>query len=95
MKNKIDVLFDQALDKAVPETWTTLDLKQLLRLKTEFANLIIEQCLQQCDIAADKYADLRMDTVDFPEKSRFATGEGACKFVRNMINDTFRNQNDQ
>ncbi len=32
-KTIIDQLFDKALDKAVPETWTTLEYDQLMRVK--------------------------------------------------------------
>lgn len=43
--NKIDELFNQALDRAVPETWTTLNEDQLSRVKDEFARLIIQDCV--------------------------------------------------
>lgn len=44
MNKRIDELFGKALDEAVPETWTTLNLAQLVRLKTKFAELIVEEC---------------------------------------------------
>ena len=43
-KSLIDQLFDQALDKAVPETWTTLEYYQLMRVKKVFAELLIKEC---------------------------------------------------
>lgn len=43
--NKIDELFGKALDRAVPETWTTLNEDQLNRVKDEFAQLIIQDCI--------------------------------------------------
>ena len=46
---KIDALFNRALDKAVPETWTTLELDQLIKLKTAFARLIIDECAKVAD----------------------------------------------
>lgn len=43
-KSLVDQLFDQALDKAVPETWTTLEYYQLMRVKKVFAELLIKEC---------------------------------------------------
>ena len=52
MNERIDKLFGQALDEAVPETWTTLDADQLSRLKEKFAELIIAECLHLCESTA-------------------------------------------
>ena len=49
MNERIDKLFGQALDEAVPETWTTLDADQLSRLKEKFAELIVEECSRIAD----------------------------------------------
>jgi len=49
MNQRIDKLFGQALDKAVPETWTTLDADQLSRLKDKFAELIVQECSRIAD----------------------------------------------
>jgi hypothetical protein len=49
MNERIDKLFGQALDKAVPETWTTLDADQLSRLKEKFAQLIVAECVGIAD----------------------------------------------
>ena len=46
MTQRIDELFGQALDQAVPETWTTLDPVQLSRLKNKFAELIVKECAE-------------------------------------------------
>ena len=42
-KRTVD-LFAQALDEAVPETWTTLGPVQLMRLRDKFAELIVREC---------------------------------------------------
>ena len=42
MNKRIDELFGQALDKAVPETWSELNPKQLSKLKDKFAELILQ-----------------------------------------------------
>ena len=44
MNERINELFGQALDQAVPETWTTLTPAQLSKLKDKFAELIIAEC---------------------------------------------------
>ena len=46
MNERINELFGQALDEAVPETWTTLDHAQVLRLKEKFAELIVRECAE-------------------------------------------------
>lgn len=57
MNERIDNLFGQALDMAVPETWTTLDVDQLNRLKEKFAELIIQDCLFMISVKASQYID--------------------------------------
>lgn len=44
MNERINELFGQALDQAVPETWTTLTPAQLSKLKEKFAELIVQEC---------------------------------------------------
>lgn len=39
-------LAGQALDRAVPETWTTLSLTQLQRFQQAFAELIVQECAE-------------------------------------------------
>jgi len=45
MNERIEQLFGQALDQAVPETWATLNPAQLARLKDKFAELIVQECI--------------------------------------------------
>jgi hypothetical protein len=49
MNEQIENLFAQALDEAVPETWTTLDPVQLMRLRDKFAELIVREMLVTCE----------------------------------------------
>ena len=44
MNKRIDELFGKALDGAVPETWTALNMEQLTRWKDKFAELIVHEC---------------------------------------------------
>lgn len=44
MNERINDLFDKALDEVVPNTWTNLTMDQLNDIKNKFAELIIEQC---------------------------------------------------
>jgi len=44
MNKRIDELFGQTMDQAVPETWTTLTHAQLLIVKDKFAELIVKEC---------------------------------------------------
>ena len=44
MNNHIEKLLGQALDQAVPETWTTLSHEQITKLSQVFAELIVAEC---------------------------------------------------
>ena len=39
-------LLDQALDQAVPETWTQLSHEQMIKLSTVFADIMVQDCIQ-------------------------------------------------
>ena len=44
MNERINDLFDKALDEVVPNTWTNLTMDQLNDIKNKFAELIIRDC---------------------------------------------------
>lgn len=43
----IDRLWGQALDRAVPETYSSLTWTQVERIKAVFAELIVRECVEQ------------------------------------------------
>ena len=49
MNERIRELAGQALDQAVPETWTTLTPVQLAKFQTKFAELIVQACAAEAD----------------------------------------------
>jgi hypothetical protein len=53
MNTKTKELFAQALDTAVPETWTALTPEQLTKVMEKFGELLVREC---ADIAADMSA---------------------------------------
>ena len=53
MNPQTNKLFAQALDTAVPETWTTLTSEQVTKVMEKFAQLLVREC---ADIAADMSA---------------------------------------
>ncbi len=53
MNPQTNKLFAQALDTAVPETWTTLTSEQVEKVMEKFAELLVREC---ADIAADMSA---------------------------------------
>lgn len=55
MNERINELFGQALDQAVPETWTTLNPAQLSKLKEKFADLIVQECIHVVEGTNDRY----------------------------------------
>ena len=49
MNERIDQLWGQALDAAVPETYTKLSYSQVLKIKQVFAQLIVKECASRVD----------------------------------------------
>jgi len=45
VNERIDQLWGQALDAAVPETYSRLSYSQVLKIKQVFAELIVRDCL--------------------------------------------------
>lgn len=48
MNERIKQLAGKAFDKAVPYTWHNLDHVEVEKVMKEFAELIIEQCIELC-----------------------------------------------
>ena len=49
MNQRIDQLWAQALDLAVPETYTRLSHSQVLKIKQVFADMIVRECARLAD----------------------------------------------
>jgi len=49
VNKRIDQLWSQALDQAVPETYSQLSHSQVLKLKQVFAQLIVAECAEIAD----------------------------------------------
>jgi hypothetical protein len=45
VNERIDQLWGEALDRAVPETYSRLSHSQVLKVKQVFAELIVRECL--------------------------------------------------
>ena len=56
MNERINELFDKALDEVVPNTWTNLTMDQLNDIKNKFAELIVRECAQVCRDQPNIYA---------------------------------------
>ncbi len=75
MNKQMKHLLSLALDKAVPETWTRLDMDQLDRLCDEFSKLIVEECAKLADNTPSEYL---MQPYKYPStfiKEHFGVGE--------------------
>jgi hypothetical protein len=57
----------------------------------KFADLIIRECINQCDLIGMSYTVLRKNTDDFVEKNRLAEGDLAATHIKNAIAATFWN----
>jgi hypothetical protein len=54
-----------------------------------YADLIIRECVNQCDLIDAAYTKLRLGTDDFTDKNRFAEGQLAVYHVKASIAATF------
>ena len=59
MNERINKLFGQAMDQAIPETWTTLTHSQLSILKDKFAELLVRECVNVVENLSPGYDDYR------------------------------------
>ena len=57
MNQRIDQLWTQALDAAVPETYTQLSHSQVLKIKQVFAKLIVRECVQSIEKTIETNCD--------------------------------------
>jgi ABC-type branched-subunit amino acid transport system ATPase component len=55
VKERIDQLWGQALDQAVPETYSQLSHSQVLKVKQVFAQLIVAECLKIAKNREDEF----------------------------------------
>ena len=62
MNERIKELFGEALDKAVPETWSVLNHEQMTEVSRVFAELIVRDVLDEVLQAMDDGMDV-YDTV--------------------------------
>ena len=58
MNERIRELAGQALDQAVPETWSTLTCEQLGRFQEKFAELIVAECMELASKEQKRYASI-------------------------------------
>lgn len=64
MNERIKELAGQALDQAVPQTWTTLTAYDLDKFTAKFAELIVKECcLQVADVRIEHDFDPTVDGV--------------------------------
>lgn len=63
MSERIQKLAEQALDQAVPETWSKLSPEQLSKFKDKFAELIIRETLEVAR-AGIEFGDSMEDAVE-------------------------------
>lgn len=89
MNERIKLLAGNALDNAIPETWTTLTAYDLDKFTEKFAELIVKDCMAQCSELQAQYLTSRTSTMDFDEKNIYAEGEHACDILRFKMKQQF------
>ena len=67
MNERINDLFDKALDEVVPNTWTNLTMDQLNDIKNKFAELIVRECVSKIEEAAEYSPELYGVALDLLE----------------------------
>ena len=82
MTNRIDELWGQALDKAVPDTYSSLSWTQVEKIKQVFSELIVEKFddilvleLVDCIGNQDKQAEQRIERLRERVKTYFGVEE--------------------
>jgi hypothetical protein len=63
MNERIDQLWGQALDLAVPETYSQLSHSQVLKVKQVFAELIVRECISTLEEKIHRSIDNEGDEI--------------------------------
>jgi len=53
MNEQIKLLMGQTLDEKFAGTWSVMDLQDLTKFADRFAQLIVEECAQRCDVVRE------------------------------------------
>jgi hypothetical protein len=53
MNERIKLLMGQALDEKFAGTWSVMDMQDLTKFADRFAELIVEECAQRCDVVRE------------------------------------------
>lgn len=75
-QSTIDRLWGEALDRAVPDTYSTLSWTQVERIKTVFAELIVRECADIADEMEEIGCEYPGDAM--VERFGFGEAEGAA-----------------
>lgn len=77
MNERIDQLWGQALDQAVPETYSQLSHSQVLKVKQVFAHMIVRECISTLEEKIHRSIDNEGDEiwVDLILKEHFGVEE--------------------
>jgi hypothetical protein len=70
MNQRIDQLWAQALDTAVPETYTRLSHSQVLKIKQVFADMIVRECAKKGFDIFDEEPDAPASDLQFYVRDR-------------------------
>jgi hypothetical protein len=84
MNERIYELAGQALDKAVPYTWTRLDYDEIQKLQEYFAQLIVEECIGITDDLVNRNVD-----GSWTSNELYTDYNGALHEVKRRIQDHF------
>lgn len=66
MNHRIKRLAGQALDQAVPETWSLVDTEQLEKIQLSFAQLLVSECA----VLVQDLVDRRIPASEYPDRIR-------------------------
>lgn len=80
--NTVDRLWGEALDRAVPDTYSTLTWTQVERIKAVFAELIVRECARVADQWVDD-EDNGRNLVSDKLRQHFGVGPNVDENLRN------------
>jgi hypothetical protein len=78
MNQRIDQLWGQALDAAVPETYTRLSHSQVLKIKQVFAQLIVRECTAALFDESERLSGLYSEEANWQQAEEYEIRSNQC-----------------
>ena len=78
MNERIDQLWAQALDAAVPETYSRLSYSQVVKIKQVFAQLIVRECTAALFDESERLSGLYSEEANWQQAEEYEIRSNQC-----------------